>query len=260
VTALGRKLLRDLWHHRGQAIAVALVVACGVASFLTTRSAHQSVLLSRDDYYGLHRFADVFVSLKRAPDALAKRIAAIPGVAYAETRVVVDVTLDVPGLPEPATGRIVSVPDGSQPSLNRLAIRRGRFIEAGRRDEVLASEGFAGANRLEVGDRIGAVLNGRWESLRIVGIALSPEYVYEIRGAGSILPDNRRFGVLWMSRAALGPAFDMVGASTTLPSPWRPARVGPRSSPRSTACSSAMATSAPTDGKTRCRTTSWTTS
>ncbi|MGE5278662.1 MAG: ABC transporter permease [Acidobacteriota bacterium] len=211
MTALGRKLLRDLWHHRGQAVAVALVVACGVASFLTTRSAHHSVLLSRDDYYQRYRFADVFVSLKRAPNALMARVAAIPGVAFAESRVVVDVTLDVPGLLEPATGRIVSIPDASPPALNRLAIRRGRFPEAGRRNEVLASEAFASANRLDVGDRVGAVLNGRWESLRIVGIALSPEYVYEIRGAGHILPDNRRFGILWMSREAVGPAFDMEG-------------------------------------------------
>ena len=216
MTALGRKLRRDLWHHRGQAIAVALVVACGVASFLLTRSAYRSILLSRDDYYGRYRFAEVFCSLKRAPNALLKRVAAIRGVAFADARVVVDVTLDVPGLAEPATGRIVSVPESTGPELNRLVIRRGRFIEGARRDEVLASEAFATANRLSVGDRIGAVLNGRWTSLRIVGIALSPEYVYEIRGIGSILPDNRRFGVLWMSRDALGPAFDMEGGFNDL--------------------------------------------
>ena len=216
MTALGRKLLRDLWHHRGQAVAVALVVACGVASFLMTRSTYRSVLLSRDDYYGRFRFADVFVSLKRAPNALVKRVEAIPGVAYVDARVVVDVTLDVPGLAEPATGRVVSVPEDKGPELNRLVIRLGRFIERGGRNEVLASEAFAKANGLSVGDRIGAVLNGRWTSLRIVGIAISPEYVYEIRGIGSILPDNRRFGVLWMSREALGPAFDMEGGFNDL--------------------------------------------
>jgi putative ABC transport system permease protein len=55
------------------------------------------------------------------------------------------------------------------------------------------------------------VLNGRWQHLRIVGVALSPEFVFVIRG-GDVLPDNRRFGVLWMSREAMGPAFDLDGA------------------------------------------------
>lgn len=216
MTALDRKLLRDLWHHRGQAAAVALVVACGTASFIVARTAYRSILLSRDDYYERYRFADVFVTMKRAPNAMLKKAQAIPGVAEIDARVVVDVTLDVPGLSEPATGHIVSVPESSQPALNRLALRRGRYLEPGRREEILASEAFATANRLSVGDRLGAILNGRWQSLRIVGIALSPEYVYEIRGAGNILPDNRRFGVLWMSREALGPAFDMEGGFNDL--------------------------------------------
>jgi putative ABC transport system permease protein len=95
--------------------------------------------------------------------------------------------------------------------LNDVHLRRGRWPEPGRRDEVIASEAFTDANRLEVGDRIGAVLRGRWQSLRIVGVGLSPEYVYEIQGT-HIFPDNRRFGVVWMSRDALGPAFDMDGA------------------------------------------------
>ena len=116
----------------------------------------------------------------------------------------------MPGLQEPALGRLVSIPERGQPILNDLYIRRGRYVEPGQRDEVLVSEAFADANRLDVGMTIGAVINGRWERLRIVGIALSPEYVYEIRGA-EVFPDNKRFGVFWMSRKALGPAFNMEG-------------------------------------------------
>ncbi|HSP99586.1 MAG TPA: FtsX-like permease family protein [Candidatus Dormibacteraeota bacterium] len=209
--ALNRKLVRDLWHLRGQMIAIALVVACGVAVFVSTRAAYESLLMSRDAYYAEYRFADVFVHLKRAPDALAARLARIPGVASVQPRIVFDVTLDVPGLAEPATGRLQSIPERRVPILNDLHLRRGRWVEPGRRDEVIVSEAFANANHLEIGDTLGAILNGRWENLRVVGIALSPEYVYEIRG-GDIFPDNRRFGVLWMSRDVMGPAFDMDGA------------------------------------------------
>jgi putative ABC transport system permease protein len=208
---LDRKLVRDLWHLRGQMTAIATVVACGVAVVMTTRTSYTSLLASRASYYRDERFADLFASLKRAPESLRGELAAIPGVAAVETRVVMPVTLDVPGLADPATGRLVSIPEQRRPMLNDLHLRRGRWPEPGRRDEVIASEAFAEANRLPVGAELGAVINGRWQRLRVVGIAISPEYVYEI-GEGGFFPDNRRFGVLWMSREAMGPAFDMLDA------------------------------------------------
>lgn len=209
--AIHRKLLRDVRHLRGQVLAIAIVVACGVATVVTTRTAYESLVVSQASYYARYRFADVFAGLKRAPEALRARIEALPGVAAVETRVVAEVTLDVPGLGEPATGRLISLPERGAPQLNDVHLRRGRRLESGHPEEILVSEAFAEANQLEIGDRLGAVLNGRWERLHIVGIGLSPEYVYEIRGT-DLFPDNRRFGVLWMSRAALGPAFDLDGA------------------------------------------------
>jgi putative ABC transport system permease protein len=211
VSALNRMLLRDFWRLRGQVIAAALVMACGVASFVSMRSTYQSLASAQATYYQDFYFADVFAQLKRAPEAVMAQLRAIPGVADVRTRVVMGVTLDVPGLNEPASGRLVSIPGRPQWMLNGLFVRQGRYVEPGRSDEVLVSEAFATANSLHVGDRIGAILNGRWKSLRIVGIALSPEYVYEV-GGGSIFPDNKRFGVLWMDRDVLGPVFDLDGA------------------------------------------------
>lgn len=210
LSALNRKLIRDLWHTRGQVLTVGLIAASGIATYVTMGGAYESVLLAQQQHYARYRFADVFAQLKRAPNGLASEIAAIPGVAAVQTRVVVEVNLDIPELNEPAIGRIVSIPDLRTPMLNDLFIRNGRYIESGRTGEVLVSEAFSSANHLQVGDSIGAVINGRWERLRIVGVALSPEYVYEIRGA-EVFPDNRRFGVLWMSRETLGPLFNMEG-------------------------------------------------
>lgn len=216
VSPLDRKLLRDLWHLRGQVVAITLVVACGIALFVTLRSMHGYLLTTQARYYEEYRFADVFVSLRQAPLAVAARAGALPGVTAAEPRIVRDVILDVPGLAEPATGRLISIPEDRQPRLDALHLRRGRWIAPGRRDEVLASEAFAKANGLDVGATLGAVINGRWQRLRIVGLALSPEYVYEIRGGGEVFPDNRRFGVIWMGRRALAAAFGMEGGFNDL--------------------------------------------
>jgi putative ABC transport system permease protein len=211
MATLDRKLIRDVIHLRGQVAAITLVVACGVASFVAMRSTYNALLASQQSYYESYRFAEVFAQLKRAPDSIATRISEIPGVGAAEFRVVADVTLDVPGLDEPAKGRIISVPEQQRPMLNDLYLREGRYVEAGRREEVLVSGAFATANNLKPGHTLSAVINGKWQKLQIVGIALSPEYVYEIR-SGEMFPDNRRSGVLWMSREALGPAFNMKGA------------------------------------------------
>ena len=211
MSPLNKILWRDLWHLRGQVIAAALVVACGVMAQVSMRSAYLSLQGAQVSYYNDYRFADVFAQLKRAPESLAEEIRALPGVAQVRTRVVADVTLDVPGLLEPAAGRLVAIPERQISVINDLYLRRGRYIEAAHPDEVLVSEVFAEANRLDVGDKLGAILNGRWRELTVVGIALSPEYIYEV-GQGMIFPDNKRFGVLWMGREALAAAFSMQGA------------------------------------------------
>ncbi len=211
VTALNRKLLRDLWEMKGQAVAIALVIGSGVAMFVMYLSNFDSLRRTQVTYYERQRFADVFASVKRAPRRLEDRIAALPGVEAVETRVVADVVLDIPDMTEPASGRLVSLPRGGmRPRLNDVFLRHGRWIDPARPDEVLASEAFVLAHGFVPGDRIAAVINGRRRYLQIVGVGLSPEYVYSIR-PGELIPDDRRFGIFWMDERALGAAFDMEG-------------------------------------------------
>lgn len=214
VTTLHKKLVRDLLRMRGQALTIAAVVACGIASFVTLRSAYGSLLWARDTYYESSRFADVFAHAKRAPDSVAARIEAIPGVAIAETRLVETVMVPIEDLSEPATGRIVGLPSGgATPRLNAPYLRKGRMVEAGRPDEALVLETFANAHHLEPGATVPVVVNGVRRNIRVVGIALSPEYVLATGGGGQdFAPDDLRFAVFWMDRDVIAPAFDLKGA------------------------------------------------
>lgn len=212
---LNRKLLRELMRMKGQMLAVAAVVACGISVFVSMSSVEHSLRLSRQSYYSQYRFADVFMQMKRAPVSMLEGVSRIPGAAAVRSRIVTDVTLDVPGLDEPATGRLLSIPDRKRPVLNDVFLREGRYIRPGHPEEVIASEPFMEANGLGLGDRVGAVINGRWKELVIVGKGLSPEYIYEVQ-PGAFFPDNRRFGVFWMSRDALESALDMTGAFNDL--------------------------------------------
>ena len=208
---LDLKLLRDLAKMKGQAVAVALVMACGLAMMIMSRSLILSLESTRDAYYAQHRFAEVFCGLKRAPNAMRSRLAEIDGVAAIETRVSGKLTLDLPGLAEPADGVINSLPDDRPQQLHLLFLRHGRLPEIGSQSEVVVGEAFANAHGFLPGHEIDATIYGARERLRIVGVALSPEFVFEAR-AGEALPDNKRFGVFWMNERELAKALELDGA------------------------------------------------
>ncbi len=212
---LDRKLLRDLTRMKGQVVAVALVMACGLAMLVMARSLIFSLESTRQEYYEAQRFAEVFAHLKRAPNALAARLAEVPGVATAQAGISVQVTLDLVGLDEPASGQVHSLPDFGPPELNRLFLRTGTWLPPGSRGEVLVSETFAEANQLHPGDQLALLLNGRRKEYRIAGLVLSPEIIFEAR-PGASLPDNRTYGTFWMPYKEIATAFDLYGAFNDL--------------------------------------------
>jgi putative ABC transport system permease protein len=194
-----------------QGLAICAVLASGVATFVMSTSTIRSLDDTREAYYRDYRFGDVFVQLTRAPNSLASRLREIPGVSRVETRVVRDVIIDIPSMQEPVTGRLVSLPDNPQTSLNAVHLLRGRFPDPVSRHEALASELFAQAHGWRPGQEVDVLLGGRKQRLRIVGMAMSPEYIYAVQ-PGQLLADNRRFGVFWMPYRQMAAAFNMEGA------------------------------------------------
>jgi putative ABC transport system permease protein len=166
---------------KGQMVAVSVVMACGLAMMIMSRSLILSLESTRDAYYEEHRFADVFCDVKRAPNALRPRLAQIEGVAAVDTRVTGSAKLDIPGLAEPADATVISLPDDRPQQLNLLYLRSGRYPEVGHADEIIIGEAFAVAHGFVPGNEIDATIYGARQRLKIVGIALSPEYVFEAR-------------------------------------------------------------------------------
>lgn len=211
MSPLNTKLQRDLWRLRGQVLAVALVIACGVATLVMALSTIEALERTSKAYYQQYRFAQVFANVTRAPQRLSQDIKKIPGVQTVLTRISRIATLDIDDFPEPVIGKVVSIPASGQPSLNQLVMRKGHWISANREDEIILSESFAQAQQLDLGDSISIIMNGRKRPFIIVGIALSPEFIYSI-GPGSLVPDDQRFGIIWMGRKALESAYDLKDA------------------------------------------------
>jgi putative ABC transport system permease protein len=213
--ALDRKLVRDVWRLKGQVVSIAMVIASGVALLVMSLTTYEALRVSADVYYDHYRFGHVFATVKRAPLHLQDRIGELAGVQSTSLRISMQAVIDVAGFPEPLMARLVSLPEGQQPTLNRLALKHGRLVESGRPDEVVLNTAFAEAHGLEPGDSIEAIINGNKRALQIVGTATSPEFIYVI-SPFALIPDKKRYGIMWMGRQALESAYDYSGAFNDL--------------------------------------------
>jgi len=207
--ALDIKLLRDFQRLWLQGLAIAMVLACGVAILLTAIGMFTALDDTRSAYYERNRFADLFADTRRAPRTVLPDLLDIPGVYAVEARVQGLAILDLPGRADLAMGQILSWPEGNDPLLNVPVLRSGLYPE--RPGDVMVNEAFAEANGFEIGDTFHANLNGQRRALTITGTALSPEFIYTI-GPGALMPDNARYGILWIDQATVEAAYDMAGA------------------------------------------------
>ena len=208
---LDRKLLRDLRRLWLQVAAIALLIACGVSVAVMAFSSQEALKAAQSEYYAATGFADVFASVKRAPRGVADALAHIDGVVAVDARASKPGLMQLPGATRPATATLIALPDDPARALNRLVLMQGRYPDPQRTDEVLALKTFLDAAGVRLGDRLTMVIGGRQMTFKVVGAALSPEYVY-VPAPASMMPDDAHNGVFWGPRLAVEKAAGLGGA------------------------------------------------
>jgi len=214
---LNRKLVRDTLASAGTLVTVIAIMAVGTGVFVGMRLAQRILSASQLDYYRSSRFADFWVDVKKAPLTATEPIALLPGIEAIDTRVVFDVIVDVPGEIQPISGRLISAPArGFDKTINGIVLVRGSGFSDDREEEVILGEAFAREHGLSPGDRVSLILNARMETFTIVGTAISPEYVYMVRGVGDFIPDPRHFGILYVKEDFARRALDFQDATNQI--------------------------------------------
>ena len=201
VKPLHRKLARDLVRLRGQALTIALVVMAGVASWVSLRATFESLAGARESYYERQSFGDVFASCSRAPASLVPRLQDIDGVTRVSETVVAPIRVRMPESTTPPTGVLIGVKPGG-PAVDIPRVMSGRLPQPGNTEEGTVLEAFAKAHALEEGDFLDVIVGGSERRVRVVGTAVSPEYLFAI-APGDMTGDEKRFGVVWMDLDAV---------------------------------------------------------
>ncbi len=212
---LARRLVRELNQQRGRVVAIAAVIAIGTMLAVGLRGAHHDLKSARDHFYVAQRMADVWIRLKRAPrrQALAS---ARRYLRSAQGRIVEEARLVPPnGQDTTVSVLVVSLPAPRRPLVNDIYLTAGRYFQGGLREEAIVGRAFAREHGIQPGDRLRLIVGGRIVSVRVVGIALSPEFVY-LLAPGSIVPDPARYGVVFLPEAFMERATGLRGAITEL--------------------------------------------
>lgn len=215
LSVLHRKLGRDLWRIRAQGAAIAVVVAIGVMVLVMMSGLIATLSGTRESYFERYRFATVFAHATRAPQSLLARLAAIDGVMAAEGRITGLARIALPDEALPVAAQVVSLPAATATRLNDVALTQGRMPAPGQSREVLLLDSFARARGIAPGDTLSVTLGGGRQRFRVTGLALSPEFIFSAP-PGALMPDDRRFAVIWMARGAAAAAYDMDGAFNDL--------------------------------------------
>ncbi|MCC6728440.1 MAG: FtsX-like permease family protein [Chthonomonadales bacterium] len=230
MSRLHLKLLRDLRAAIWQFAAIGLVASLGVAVFQGSLIAYLNQSASYRLSYARMRFADVTVAMRRAPRSVVQSIARMPGVRAVEGRIVQDVVVQQdPWRRARVVGRLITVPTGRDPAVNRVLLLQGRRLSATPRREVLLEASFARANGYRPGDRICPEFGGRRVAFRVVGIVASPEYIYPVPSKQALVPLPDTFGVMFVHQAQVESLLGLAGSINevvVLATPGRAEEVG----------------------------------
>jgi putative ABC transport system permease protein len=208
---LRKKLFRDLNAMKMQVFTIALVVGLGVAVLVGFTSTYESLKSAQAQFYAESNFSDLFVAIKRAPNYVIEELKKHPEVLQIEPHLEVEGLLRLPKTDDIASAKLISIPDGTQPVINRIHLIRGNLPASLSLNETVVSEGFFNAQKIELGSTLDVTLNGRRTVLTVVGVATSAEHIIVI-APGSPMPDDFHYAIFWVNQSLLEKRYDMKGA------------------------------------------------
>lgn len=207
---LFKKLVRDIKEAKGQFISILIIVVIGVMFYSGINATFRNLINASSMYYKEYRLADIWVDFYRAPESVLDRIGSLPYVKMASTRIVKDASINISD--ENATLRFITLPDTKIEIVNDIVIKSGRYFGNDESNQCLVEEEFFRAHNLKNGDYIFPIIDGNEVKMKVIGSVKSPEYVYTLKDGGELMPDSRKFGIIYIKKSFGQGIFDFSGS------------------------------------------------
>ncbi len=197
---LNLKVIRNLKAHKGQYIAIVLLIAIGIAIFLSFQLAVNNLSVTVDKFYEDQVLADLYVQ-GNGVEGLASQLDRLAGVEAYEFRSVHEGTAVFANDEDTATLKLIS----HTAKINQV------YVVDGSQDlvlnEILLYKRFADARGLTVGDNIAVRLAGEVHQLKVKGIVYNPEFIYLAESERDLIPKPREYGIGYLAPELMARAY-----------------------------------------------------
>lgn len=201
MSLLAVKRRRDLRRQRWQFLAVFVTILLGVFAYATSYDAYRNLSSSYNGTYDRLAFADITVTGAR--DGFAEAVVALDGVSAAVHRRQVDAPFRIGDAT--FVGRLVGMPPDDQPAVDQVDIVDGTYLDPSRPDGVLIETHAATEFDLVVGDAFDVFDGSAWRPVEVVGVVVSPEYIWPARSRQDLFPAPGTFAVAFVDERVLDP-------------------------------------------------------
>lgn len=197
VNMLQKKIFRDILESRGSFVAVVCICTLGIALFSGLNLYVSTMENSVEDDYQSSNMADYWIYKADVSESDVERIQALPDVASAQRRKLLEVGLSG-GIN--ATLRLHAIE--GQPKINIPELLEGQLLDGTETKSLLLDSRFAKANGLKPGDTIQFSIGEQQEDWLIKGIIRNAEYIYYAPD-GLTVPDYQKYGFAYANASTL---------------------------------------------------------
>lgn len=196
---LFKNLIRDIKKSKGQFLSILIIITLGVMFYVGINTVFKNLVISSESYYGEYRLADLWLDFYKVPLSVKDKLKEINNIKMITGRIVQDASINISG--ENATLRFITLPDIKEAIVNDITIASGRYFSESESNQCLLEEEFFKANNLKLGDYIYPVINGDKVKIKVIGTVKSPEFVYTLKDASELIPDNKKFGIIFIKHS-----------------------------------------------------------
>ncbi|CAH2214746.1 ABC transporter permease [Tepidibacter aestuarii] len=202
-----RKMMRDLWNQKGTYLASMILVILGILLYNMFSMLYESFSYSLDKYYKDYHFADGTLKVVGMPNHVVDDIIRIKEVKNATGRLEKRVRLL--DKEREVIFQFISYDADKENRLNDIELLGGRMPNQNER-EIIIGNNYFDAMKMELGDKLPVVVNGKRYNLTVVGYGRSPEFVYAKKNDNELISDPTSFDLTFMPYKSMCEMFDNV--------------------------------------------------